>query len=108
MNELTIEPWLLLIPAILIICVVILGFSRIRRAVKWRAERRRAERRYGERRAGEDRRSDVRQRHDQMHNAERRQGDRRQGERRSGDAWEDEYMKIKSRLEEKQRDHRNA
>lgn len=108
MNELTIEPWMLLIPAVLMVCVVILGFSRVRKAVRWRAERRGVERRYGDQRSGDERRSDIRQRHDQTHNAERRDGERRQGERRSGETWKGEYKDIKRRLEEKQRDHRNA
>ncbi len=108
MNDLTIEPWLLLIPGILILCVVILGLSRVRRTARWRAERRGAERRHGLRRAGPDRRSDVRQRHDKVHNVERRVGERREGERRSGDTWKSEYKDIKKRLEEKQQDNRNA
>lgn len=108
MYELTVAPWMLLIPAILIVCVAILGFSRTRKAVRWRAERRGAERRYGEQRSGNDRRSDVRQRHDQTHNAERRHGEQRQGERRSGSTWKGQYKDIKRRLEEKQRDHRNV
>ena len=107
-NDLTIEPWLLLIPGILILCVVILGLSRVRRTARWQADRRNAERRHGLRRSGRDRRSDVRQRHDKVHNAERRIGERREDERRSGDTWTSEYTKIKKRLEDKQQDNRNA
>lgn len=108
MIELTIEPWMFLVPAVIIICIAVLGFSRVRRPARWRAERRSAERRHGDQRSDEDRRSDVRQRHDQIHNAERRHGERREGERRNGDAWQGEYKDIKNRLEEKQRDHRNV
>ena len=108
MSEITIEPWLLLIPAILIAAVAVLGFSRVRRAIKWQAERRTSERRRGTRRSDNDRRSEVRQKHDELHNAERRTGDRREAERRSAGAWKSEYRDIKKRLEEKQQGNRNA
>ena len=108
MKDLDIEPWLLLIPGILILCVVVLGLSRVRRAARWRADRRSAERRYDIRRSGQNRRSDVRQKHDKAHNVERRVGERREGERRSSYTWKSEYKDIKKRLEEKQQDNRNA
>ncbi len=108
MSELTIEPWLLLIPAILIAMVVILGFSRIRRSTKWKRERRTSERRHAARRTGVDRRSEVRQKHDELHNIERRSGERREGERRNSDSWKSEYTAVKEKLEEKQQDNRNA
>lgn len=107
-NELATEPWLLLVPAVIIICIVILRYSRVRLPESWRADRRGGERRRGEQRTGNDRRSEVRQRHDQTHNTERRREERRKQERRNGAAWQDEYKTVKNRLEEKQHDHRNV
>ncbi len=108
MSDIGIEPWILLIPAILIGAVAILGFSRIRRSAKWQADRRTSERRRKDRRSEGDRRSDVRQKHDEAHNAERRGEDRRERERRGAEDWKSDYRKIRIQLEEKQQDNRNT
>lgn len=98
---------LLLILSATVVCVIIVSVLRAKKTAQWRAERRSDERRNDFRRVAVNRRNEVRQRHDDRHNADRRFEERREIERRDGQSWEEDYDKLKSRLEERQRDNRN-
>lgn len=109
MSEITIETWLLLVPAAAIVGALIYVLRRKRHLGSYDNERRFKERRSGDRRRNSHRRNPLRRKHDDNHNDERRASDRREAERRQGadpgtTGWKSEYKNLKKKVEENQED----